>query len=348
MNNLLIDEPPLQVLPTLAVKIGLNEAMVLQQIHYWLKYKKNFINGHYWVFNTVEDWQAQFKFWSPSTIQRTLLELRKIGVLVGQQLSKDPRNRVMYYRIDYEVMKRLASEATKDERDSLIRARKQFDASTDEASPQDGMHEVTTHEPSSHFGPMSIYTETTSETTSKESTDPVHPQADRTTPQPPQEKKKQIHAMDEVYPDHLFADFWAHYPRKEGKAEAQKAWAKKVIGQGAAEQAIEAIKQRIGINSQEKKFIPLAGTWINKERWKDLDTSPGVYSDLFERNDISEEATAIEEPENTPPPIAAAPLHRDRAQIEALILSEAEEAGDWRILGDARALADEVARRMRR
>ncbi len=173
----------------------------------------------------------------------------------------------------------------------------------------------------------------------------VHPQAEWTTP-PPQEKKK-IHAMDEVSHDHLFATFWTHYPRKEGKAEAQKAWAKKVIGQGAAEQAIEAIKQRIGINSQEKKFIPLAGTWINKERWKDLDTPLGVYS-LFEDNDSSNEETAMEEQEATPPPIAAAPLRADRAQIEALILAEAEEAGDWRILGDARALADEVARRMRR
>ena len=34
--SLLISEPPLQVLPSLAVKIGLNEAIVLQQIHYWL------------------------------------------------------------------------------------------------------------------------------------------------------------------------------------------------------------------------------------------------------------------------------------------------------------------------
>jgi len=175
----------------------------------------------------------------------------------------------------------------------------------------------------------------------------VHPQAEWTTPQPPQEKKKQIRAMDEPYHDHLFATFWSHYPRKECKAEAQKAWAKKVIGQVAAEQAIEAIKQRIGINSQEKKFIPLAGTWINKERWKDLDTSLGVYS-LFEDNDSSNEETAMEEKETTPPPIAPAPLRADRAQIEALILAEAEEAGDWRILGDARALADEVARRMLR
>ena len=37
MSKLLINEHPLQVLPSLATKIGLNEAIVLQQIHYWKK-----------------------------------------------------------------------------------------------------------------------------------------------------------------------------------------------------------------------------------------------------------------------------------------------------------------------
>jgi hypothetical protein len=34
MSKLLIDEPPLQVLPTLAVRLGLEEAIFLQQLHY--------------------------------------------------------------------------------------------------------------------------------------------------------------------------------------------------------------------------------------------------------------------------------------------------------------------------
>ena len=40
-SKLLIDEPPLQVLPSLALKIGLNEAIILQQVHYWLNPKLN-------------------------------------------------------------------------------------------------------------------------------------------------------------------------------------------------------------------------------------------------------------------------------------------------------------------
>lgn len=36
MNNLLFDEPPIVVSPTLAKMLGdLEEAAILQQIHYW-------------------------------------------------------------------------------------------------------------------------------------------------------------------------------------------------------------------------------------------------------------------------------------------------------------------------
>ena len=50
-SKLLIDEQPLQVLPSLACAIGLNEAMVLQQLHWRLRYSKKQVNGLFWVFD---------------------------------------------------------------------------------------------------------------------------------------------------------------------------------------------------------------------------------------------------------------------------------------------------------
>ena len=41
MSRLLIKESPVMIIPSLAVKIGLNEAVVLQQIHYWLGISKH-------------------------------------------------------------------------------------------------------------------------------------------------------------------------------------------------------------------------------------------------------------------------------------------------------------------
>lgn len=101
MSRLLINEPPLQVLPSLAVKVGLNEAIVLQQVHYWAERSKVEVEGHLWVYNTIQQWREQFPFWSDDTISRALKSLREGGLVIAARLSKDPFNKTLYYRIDY-------------------------------------------------------------------------------------------------------------------------------------------------------------------------------------------------------------------------------------------------------
>ncbi|WP_288074802.1 hypothetical protein [Pseudomonas sp.] len=101
MSQLLIHEPPLQVLPSLAVALGLSEAIILQQIHYWSARSTTVINGHAWVYNTVSQWREQFPFWSDDTISRALKSLRERGVVVAERLSQNPFDKTLYYRIDY-------------------------------------------------------------------------------------------------------------------------------------------------------------------------------------------------------------------------------------------------------
>lgn len=101
MSNLLIQEPPLQVLPSLAVNIGLNEAIVLQQIHYWQSMRKNLRDGRYWVYNSVTQWEEQFPFWSYSTIRRALASLKELGVVDTANYNKDRRDKTLWYTINY-------------------------------------------------------------------------------------------------------------------------------------------------------------------------------------------------------------------------------------------------------
>ena len=63
-SQLLINEPPLQILPTLAKELGLNEAIVLQQIHYWLnlQFSRCLFDDQYWVRYTSKQWERQFSF----------------------------------------------------------------------------------------------------------------------------------------------------------------------------------------------------------------------------------------------------------------------------------------------
>jgi DNA-binding transcriptional ArsR family regulator len=101
MSNLLINEYPLLVLPSLAVKIGLGPAIVLQQIQYWSTRVKRSQDGYFWVYNTIEEWGKQFPFWHQNTIATHLKKLRDAGILVAEFRAESALNRTLFYRIDY-------------------------------------------------------------------------------------------------------------------------------------------------------------------------------------------------------------------------------------------------------
>lgn len=105
MNNLLLDEHPLLVMPKLATLIGLNEAIVLQQVHYWLigkeQRQQDYIDGHYWVYNTYDQWQAQFPFWSIRTLKRIFTTLENSGFLLSANYNKINFDKTKWYSIDY-------------------------------------------------------------------------------------------------------------------------------------------------------------------------------------------------------------------------------------------------------
>ncbi|WP_260159105.1 replication protein [Levilactobacillus brevis] len=104
MGNLLISEPPLQVLPSLAVRVGLKEAIVLQQFHYWLQRSSNNRDGYKWVYNSYDEWHKQFPFFSKVTLRRTINSLEKQGYLVSGNYNKAGFDKTKWYRIDYQRM----------------------------------------------------------------------------------------------------------------------------------------------------------------------------------------------------------------------------------------------------
>jgi hypothetical protein len=114
MSRLLLNEQPLLIMPQLACKLGLNESVILQQIHYWLgineKANNNFKDGKYWTFNSYEEWQKQFPFWSISTIQRTISKLEKMGLLIIGNYNKLKIDRTKWYTINYEMLDNIENE----------------------------------------------------------------------------------------------------------------------------------------------------------------------------------------------------------------------------------------------
>jgi hypothetical protein len=108
MSKLLINEPPLQVLPTLATKIGLGKAIILQQVHYWCENPKIGVScdEKKWIRNTAEDWQKDnFPFWSLKTVKRTIAALEEDGILLSRSdLNKSGYDRTKWYSINYEAL----------------------------------------------------------------------------------------------------------------------------------------------------------------------------------------------------------------------------------------------------
>lgn len=117
MYNSVLDERLLAFNPTLASIIGLNESIVLHQIHYWLNNIEKSENeeykmyhhhcGRFWVYNTFEQWHNQFPYISIRTLKTTFKNLEDCGLLITGNFNKMGYDRTKWYSIDYNALETL-------------------------------------------------------------------------------------------------------------------------------------------------------------------------------------------------------------------------------------------------
>jgi hypothetical protein len=72
-----------------------------------------------------------------------------------------------------------------------------------------------------------------------------------------------------------FDAFWAAYPKKKAKAQAEKAWKKlnpSIELQIEMGKALEKAKKSRDWNNNDGQYIPYASTWLNNARWTDEDS----------------------------------------------------------------------------
>lgn len=232
-TKLLIPEEPLQILPGLAAEIGVNEAIILQQLHYWLNPRRNVgevHDGRRWVYNTYGQWQENFPFWSLRTIQGVILKLEKSGLIESTDaFNSDVRDRTKWYTINYEhpILCGEDANVAHSTRTQGLRAQ---DANV--------AHSTTRQR---------LPTETTAETISVGD------------------------ALKIVLEQRFHDDFWPLYPRKAGKADALRAWLKLKPGNDLTIQIMEAVHAQCLHNwkGQDIQYIPHASTWLNNRRWED-------------------------------------------------------------------------------
>lgn len=113
-HPLLLQEPPLVIQPSLAFALGLHEAIILQQIQYWVSSPKaQERDGKRWVYNSYPDWQQQFPFLSCDQIARAIRHLETNKVLVTGNYNTKTSDRTKWYTIDYEALNLLAAQSSR-------------------------------------------------------------------------------------------------------------------------------------------------------------------------------------------------------------------------------------------
>lgn len=102
-HALLLDEPLLTYQPALVRRIGLAEAAIVQQLQFWSRHATMVHDGHAWVYKTYADWANEIGL-STKAIRGATDRLRKTGLVVAIQSPLDPRDRTLWWRIDYRML----------------------------------------------------------------------------------------------------------------------------------------------------------------------------------------------------------------------------------------------------
>lgn len=103
-SKIVTPERPLVIPPLLAAEIGLEEAIILQQINYWLRKSKHIIKGVRWIWQTYNQWQKQFPFLKLSAIRRAIASLKCRELIVVERKSAKTWYQANWYTINREKL----------------------------------------------------------------------------------------------------------------------------------------------------------------------------------------------------------------------------------------------------
>lgn len=116
MSVWLMDEQPVVVDRGLARVIGLSEAIVITQLHQWIEYnkkhKKNYKDGYYWTYGSMEKMHEEYFdiLGSVRTVRRVFKKLEKNGYLIVDNYNKLNFDKTSWYRVNYEKFNELKKE----------------------------------------------------------------------------------------------------------------------------------------------------------------------------------------------------------------------------------------------
>ena len=237
------------VLPSLAAELGTaDEAIVLQQLHYWLQRSNNVRDGHKWVYNSMNDWLKQFPWIkSRKRLTRYFDDLESRGLVVTGNYNKAAFDKTKWYRIDYDAL-------------SVLEKRLGQNNPTSESNRPNGEGQ---NDPTN----TNRLPENTAENNNKHSAS--HSNAQR------------VSQLEEE-----FEEVWSKYPNKKGKKQAfnhYKSW-RKSSTKHTNEYLIDRLDKYLAYCQQNSWYHPMNGsTWFNGRLDDELETENVAPSNKYEQ-----------------------------------------------------------------
>ena len=101
--KLLVDGRQLFLSQDLAIRIGIEEALFLQQLYYRLETQGMEKEGHIWYRQTYQGWAKQCPQWNIRKIKRLVMKLERYQIIISSnKYNSFKTDRSKWYRIDYE------------------------------------------------------------------------------------------------------------------------------------------------------------------------------------------------------------------------------------------------------
>ena len=235
----------------LAKRYGLDEAIMLHHFAYWVQKNtidgRNIHDGRAWSYSTQDALAEWFPFWSRRQIQRILKSLEEQSAVIKGQFNGNRMNRTMWYSVvdsvlDYYDIRKPDCMESDEELDETVQC----------IAPNRAMHSTEACGAEHETVPCNI---SNKERNSRER-DSTHS------------------AGAGVSQRDQFDQFWAAYPRKEGKKKAWEKWQKLDPDPALFAAILSGLDAHIRSEQWRRGVIPHPTTWLNGERWEDELTPP--------------------------------------------------------------------------
>lgn len=100
----------------LAEKYGVDIAIFLHDIYYWVRHnrnnRKNFHDGRYWTYNTMASFCEMHPYWSRRQIERIIAKCKEAGLLLVGCFNQSTWDRTSWYSLSDEAMQFFCDDIT--------------------------------------------------------------------------------------------------------------------------------------------------------------------------------------------------------------------------------------------